>query len=191
MDLTHALSLAVPLVFDAEGCKLVSYLDTLAKPPVWTIGHGNTWVNGRPVQYGMTCSRAEADLWGCVTLTTTAQAVRGLLKLQITNPQWAACISLAYNIGIAGFASSTVLEAVNLALTQRAAEHFLEYNHAGGHVVPGLTARRMRERALFLSGIESGGGQPVAPPAAPTPAPLSEADLLNQQQIDRNKPMNT
>jgi GH24 family phage-related lysozyme (muramidase) len=46
MDIEPALRLAVPLVFAAEGCRLTAYLDRLAKAPVWTIGHGTTFVAG-------------------------------------------------------------------------------------------------------------------------------------------------
>jgi GH24 family phage-related lysozyme (muramidase) len=202
MDVTKALSLALPLVFDLEGCRLVAYLDTLARPPVWTIGHGSTWVQGKPVHYGMTCTRAEADLWAGVTLATTAEDVRALLKVGVTDEQWAACISLAYNIGTGAFRHSSVLEAINLALFQRAADRFLEYDHAGGRTVAGLTVRRARERALFLSGMGEPSPEvpvaavpalPAATPAHPLRAPVpvqpieSEADLLNQRELDANR----
>jgi lysozyme len=195
MDLHHALSLAVPLVFDAEGCELTSYIDTLATVPVWTIGHGNTFVGGKPVVDGMTCTQAQADQWAMDALEADAIEVVRLVHVPLSDPQAAACISLAYNIGVGAFARSTVLYALNTRLYYKAADRFLSYDHTGGVEVRGLLARRARERAVFLSGTapapvipqHPGPAQPGYPPRKPDPAPEveSEADKLNQAEMDR------
>lgn len=189
MNLELALSLAVPLVFPAEGCKLTSYLDTVANPPVWTIGHGSTWVDGRPVGYGMTCSQTQADTWAKEDLRLDATEVMASVKVKLTDHQLAALTSLSYNIGIADFRRSDVLVALNAGLPFVAADRILEYDHAGLREVPGLTTRRANERAMFLVGLMP-GVQPSAAPVEGRAAPSTDgasdpADALNQLEIDR------
>ena len=67
---------------------------------------------------------------------------------------FSACVSLAYNIGINAFTTSTVLREMNKGNKAVAANGFLLFNKAtvdGKRVVlPGLVKRRQAERALFL-----------------------------------------
>jgi len=199
VDLHNALSLAVPLVYSSEGCETTAYLDRLATVPVYTIGHGSTVVDGKPVCQGMTCTQAQADEWAMADLEATATEVVRLVHVPISDAQCAACTSLAYNIGVGAFARSSVLEALNARLYFKAADRFLAYDHAGGHEVRGLLARRARERTLFLSGTDPAPVIPrhAAQPGYPSPKPrhapgLSDADKLNQQEIERlNKQMDT
>jgi lysozyme len=149
-DINTALGLAVPLVFPAEGFKSVAYLDRLAKPPVWTIGHGSTRVNGQPVHAGMTCTLTQADAWAAADLTSSARQVLACVLVGLTAPQLGALTSLVYNIGIGNFHASNILTALNQGHYQTAADRFLEYDHAGGVELGGLETRRKRERALFL-----------------------------------------
>jgi lysozyme len=179
MDIVNAISLALPLIYGTEGCELAAYLDTLATVPVWTIGHGSTVVNGKPVCEGMTCTPAQADSWAIDDLSDRASAILSHIHVLVTDPQFAACLSLAYNIGVAGFGRSTVLEALNQRLYYRAADRFRQYDHSDGAEVPGLLTRRERERALFLSGTAPAPSIP-APPAPPAE---SDADRLNDAEM--------
>jgi GH24 family phage-related lysozyme (muramidase) len=65
--------------------------------------------------------------------------------------QFSACVSLAYNIGLGKFATSTVLKKHKLGNYQGAADAFLLWNRGGGRVLPGLVNRREAERLLYLS----------------------------------------
>lgn len=152
-DLTTALALAVPLVFPAEGCELHSYLDELPTVPVWTIGHGTRWVDGKPVCAGMTCTMMEADAWAGQDLRLDATEVLAAVHVPLTDHQLAACTSLSYNIGIGRFAHSDVAAALNAGHYRIAADRFLEWDHAGGVRVAGLDTRRAAERAMFLVGM--------------------------------------
>jgi lysozyme len=181
---TVAISLALPLIYGSEGCKLTAYLDTIASPPVWTIGHGTTRIHGEPVSPVLSCTRAQADAWATDDLTDLARAILGEIRVTVTDPQFAACLSLAYNIGIGGFSRSTVLQALNQKLYYRAADRFLQYDHADGVEVDGLETRRKRERALFLSGTAPAPSIPAHPPPEPAPRPAeSDADKLNEAEI--------
>lgn len=63
----------------------------------------------------------------------------------------AACLSLQYNIGQEQFAKSTLVKYLNMDDMQHAAAEFSKWNIDNGHVVQGLTNRRMVERDLFVS----------------------------------------
>lgn len=185
MDLNNALALAVPLVYGVEGCELTSYLDKIADPPCWTIGHGTTHIGGMAVEAGMTCTRQEADGWAMMDLEGAASEILQLVRVKLTDHQCAALISLVYNIGGGAFAHSDVLEALNRGQYHQAADRMLEYNHAGKHEVSGLESRRARERTMFLTGLSA---PPYPAKSGPVPAPKpaeSEADRLNDAEIAR------
>lgn len=76
----------------------------------------------------------------------------------------AALTSLTYNAG-PGWANSGLGEMVKAGNLEGAAQRFLQYNKAGGEVLPGLVARRAKEAAWF-----AGGSTP-----APQPAPAATA----------------
>jgi lysozyme len=87
--------------------------------------------------------------------------LRPLLKREPTAGQYAALISLAYNVGVGAhdgvkgdLADSTLLEDFNAADIQGAAAQFLAWDkaHVNGKLVtlPGLTKRRQAERIVFL-----------------------------------------
>jgi lysozyme len=177
-DTSAACRIAVRLIFPSEGCRLRSYLDSVASPPVWTIGHGTTRINGKPVTAGMTCSMEQADAWAEADIEIVIAQVLRVVKVALDDHQLAALCSLTYNVGIGHFLRSSVLEALNLALYSIAANRFLEYCHAGGKVVAGLAARRELEREVFMT--------EMGRPTAPTPRePESEADKLNAAELNR------
>lgn len=80
----------------------------------------------------------------------------------------AALTSLTYNAG-PGWQSSGLGDAIKAGDFDRAQQLFLQYNHAGGKVDPGLTARRQKEATWFGSGL----------PTAPQPASASPASPAN------------
>lgn len=128
-----------------EQLRLEPYKDSVG---VWTCGYGFT---GPEVKQGVswTLKQAEDALLGRI------RAIDSILKQcvvpVITQGQWDALVSLAYNIGQGAFRGSTLLRLVNQRKFNQAAEEFLRWDHAGGKVLPGLTKRREAERALFLS----------------------------------------
>lgn len=67
--------------------------------------------------------------------------------------QLVASVSLAYNIGTAGFCRSTVARRFNAGNWRGGCDAMLMWNRAGGREVRGLTLRRQRERAICLKGL--------------------------------------
>jgi GH24 family phage-related lysozyme (muramidase) len=103
--------------------------------------------------------------WAEICLTAAMLRIvaelRANLKLTPTVPQLAALLSLAYNVGVGArdgtkgdLADSTLIEKLNAGDAAGAADEFLRWNKAriGGVLkpLPGLTRRRVSERALFL-----------------------------------------
>ena len=160
--------------------------DTFARPPKWTIGHGTTLIDGYPVAPYMTCTEAQADAWAIKDMTDAAHYVEAAVHVPLSEWELAALTSLTYNIGIGHFRESSVLSALNCGDPEQAADNILLYDHGeNGEVLEGLRRRRERERGAFLLGMGKyvSVGAPVLPPKA-APAPLSAADVLNQDVLD-------
>jgi len=95
-----------------EGLRLKPYLDTQGIP---TIAMGNTYyLDGKKVTIkDKPLTMREAYKLGRITSDNFAKQVNELLTKEVTQNQFNALVSLAYNIGINGFAKSTVLKRVN------------------------------------------------------------------------------
>lgn len=113
---------------------------------VWTIGYGFT----EGVKPGDTMTREEGDRRLAAELEHFADGVLALLTREATSNQFAALVVLAFNIGLAGFARSTVLRLHSAGDIEGAARAFGMWNKAGGKVLRGLVRRRAAESALYL-----------------------------------------
>lgn len=132
-----------------EGLRLTAYQDSVG---VWTIGYGHTAEAGPPApKAGMKITEKEADDILKRDLGQYERAVTKAISVAPTSNQFAAMVSLCYNIGPANFATSTVVKLVNAGDPRGAAEAFLRWNKAGGKVLAGLTHRREDEKKLFLT----------------------------------------
>lgn len=144
---------AVALIADAEGLRLKAYR---CPAGVWTIGWGET----QSVKPGDTCTKEEADRWLVDDLQDRTDAVRAMCTRAPSPSELGALVSLAYNVGVDGLKKSTVLRQHNAGNRQAAARAFGLWNKAkregGADLVelPGLTARRARESALYLTDDE-------------------------------------
>jgi len=138
----------IELIRDWEGERLKAY-----KCPagVWTIGVGHT----KTAKAGMTITREESERLLINDLIEFENGVKRLVKVALTQNQFDALVSLAFNIGIGNLASSRLLKFVNLKQFGEAGSAFLSWNKArvNGKLVPlaGLTRRRNAERQLFLT----------------------------------------
>jgi lysozyme len=141
---------AVEIVARFEGFRDRAYL---CPAGVWTIGYGATrWRNGMAVREGDTIDEDAARRLLARDLADAADAVARLVRVPLTDPQFAALISLTYNIGRGAFARSTMLTHINAGRLAEAAAEFPRWNQAGGRVLPGLVRRRAEEMRLFRSG---------------------------------------
>lgn len=137
----------------SEGLRLIAYRDCVG---VLTIGFGHTSTAGAPaVVPGMKITREQADEILSRDLAVFERGVAALLakaKAPVLRHEFDALVDLAFNIGLKAFAGSSLLKAYLAGDKMLAATKFLDWNRAGGKVVAGLTNRRRRERAWFLTG---------------------------------------
>lgn len=153
-DVLRLSDKGLELIKQFEGFRSAPYKDIVG---VWTIGYGNTYYpDGRKVSGAdkVLTEKEAHDLKMAIINKDFAPKVRQALghsKVPITQNMFDACVSLAYNIGVGGFAKSSVVRQLNAGNKQAAADAFLLWNKAGGKVVKGLERRRAKERELFLS----------------------------------------
>lgn len=137
---------ALPLIRKWEGLRLSAYLCPAGVP---TIGYGTT---GPEVRIGMTWTKAQAEAALASDVTEFAREVRALVKVPVSPQQFAALVSLAYNIGTGALRKSTLLRLLNAGDYKGAGQQFDRWNKAGGKALAGLTKRRAEERRLFDTG---------------------------------------
>ena len=163
---------AVCEIARSEGCRLKAYRCPAGVP---TIGWGHTG----GVKMGDTCTQEQADAWFSIDLSVYADGVRRELKRDASDNELGAMVSLAYNIGLHGFAKSTVLKRHNEGDRQSAARAFALWNKARINgvlqVVDGLTSRRAREAALYLSDDSQPMPQEVEPESSLKKSPIAQA----------------
>ena len=141
-------AMGLELIKEFEGFSANAYLCP-AKIP--TIGYGNTfWQDGRKVRLGEQISKTDAlELLEFVANKDFADKIFPLIKVKVSQNQFDAMCSLAYNIGTGSFLKSTLLKKVNAGDFIGASEEFLKWNKSGGKELLGLTRRREREKDLF------------------------------------------
>ena len=141
-------SRGLELIKDFEGFSSTSYLCP-AKIP--TIGWGNTFYeDGTRVKLGEQISKTDAlKLLEVIANRDFADKIFPSIKVKVTQSQFDAMVSLAYNIGVGAFLKSTLLKKVNAGDFIGASEEFLKWNKSGGKELLGLTRRREREKDLF------------------------------------------
>ena len=97
---------------DREGLRLKPYLDTRGVP---TIAMGNTFYeNGKKVtMMDKPITKIEAEKLGKIIADRFASEVNSLIKTNVNQNQFNALVSIAYNIGINDFKTSSFLKLVN------------------------------------------------------------------------------
>jgi lysozyme len=122
---------------------------TLSGAP-WTIGYGST---GADIGPNTVWTLEQVKFRYQVQSATFMEQVASAVKVPVSPMQLAMLTSLAYNIGIAAFRSSTLLRLLNAGDYVGAADQFLRWNKAQGKVMPGLETRRAAERGNFLASM--------------------------------------
>lgn len=142
----------IRLIKQFEGCRLTAYPDPGTGGDPWTIGYGWTHpVDGKPVKRGMTIDQQTADRLLKTGLVGYENDVLKVVRVKLTQGQFDALVSFAYNVGSSALSTSTLLKKLNAGDIKGAADEFLRWNKSGGKVMPGLTNRRKAEREVFLS----------------------------------------
>lgn len=158
-----------------EGLYLHDYDDGTG---VITIGYGHTNLAGVPpkVFKGQTITAGQADAILGADLAAVEKNVAKCIKVPMTQAQFDALVSFDFNTG--DLAKSSIDDKFNAGNPTGAMDSLLQYDHAGGRVMAGLTRRRQAERLMFMGQLDQAmklaGAHAVAPggpmPQAPTKA---------------------
>lgn len=140
----------IQLIKSFEGCLLNAYQDSVG---IWTIGYGATYYpNGTKVKIGDKISQQRANELLEYHINLFAKKVLPLLSVDLTENEFSALVSFAFNLGVGALSKSTLLKKVNSNpndLTIK--DEFLRWNKAGGKVLSGLTRRRKAEAELYFT----------------------------------------
>lgn len=158
------------LIKQFEGFRGKAYRDVVG---VWTIGWGFT----RGVKEGDTITPEQAEKRLRDELRQYERAVWQATGGHVTQPQFDALVSFAYNIGVGGLNRSTVIRRHREGKYQAAARAFSLWNKAGGREIAGLTRRRAQEAALYLT--------PAASDAPEAAAQVEPERAMASSQINR------
>ena len=156
----------IDLIKEFEGVRLNAYRDAVG---VVTIGYGHT----RTAKPGMQISAQTAEDLLRQDIARFEECVSNAVKVDLTQPQFDALVSFAFNVGCGALGRSTLLRLLNRGDYDGAAKQFGRWNMAGGRRLAGLTRRRAAEAALFQSAA------PVIAEDAPTPRP-TDPDLFDR-----------
>lgn len=163
----------------SEGLRLKAYPDPGSKDgkPV-TIGYGTTRINGNPIKLGTTITIAQAEQYLTADLQVFASKVDKLIRVKVTQGQFDALVSLAYNIGLDAFSKSTLLSILNAGDYKGVPTQFRRWNKNDGKVMQGLVNRREREIKMWLGStaepVQGDGSVTTYPPTTNKPKGLLE-----------------
>ena len=153
--LPPAVAVALPLVKEFEGCRLIAYPDPETGAEPWTIGWGSTaYADGRQVRKGDRISQELADtlLAGRLERDFRLLGQRIPLWQQLSVNQQAALLSFTYNCGPNWFGSSgfsTLTKALRSGALDAVPAALMLYVNPGGPSEAGLRRRRKAEAALW------------------------------------------
>jgi lysozyme len=134
-----------------EGFSKVPYL---CPAGVATIGYGSTFYpDGKKVSIlDKPISEEQATQMLILVVDDFALKVTKLLKQKLSENQFNAVVSFAYNLGIGALSKSTLLKKVNANPGDKTIrDEFLKWNKAGGKVLNGLVKRRLEESDLYFT----------------------------------------
>jgi lysozyme len=134
----------IALIKEYEGLRLGAYLCSAG---VLTIGYGHTG----GVKEGDLITEQKAEQLLQDDLKKFENGVLRLVRVPLTQNQFDALVSFAFNLGVGNLGKSTLLKMLNDRDYKGAAGQFIRWNKAAGKELAGLTRRRIAESELFLS----------------------------------------
>ncbi|HVW56009.1 MAG TPA: lysozyme, partial [Rhizobiaceae bacterium] len=159
------------LIKSFEGLRLQAYRDSVG---IWTIGYGHT----AGVKAGQTITEVQASQFLLADLSDAEGAVEKFVTVPLNDNQFAALVSLTFNIGAEAFRRSTLRKKLNAGDYAAVPGQLTLWVKGAGKTIPGLVRRRKAESDLWNtpSIAASATQKPVQPPP-PVPAPEPQPDL--------------
>lgn len=141
---SYSPAIASDFVKQFEGRELKAYQCSAGK---WTIGYRHV----KGVKEGDEISASEAEQLLVEDLTAIADDLNRLVNVPVSEGQYIALLSLAFNVGASAIKKSTLLFHLNHGRYEDAAAEFDKWIYAGGKLSEGLKRRRAAERSFFES----------------------------------------
>lgn len=134
------------LIKSFEGLRLEAYL---CPAKVWTIGYGHT----KGVKKGMKITKEKADELLMEDLQKFQKGVEKLVSMiKLTDNQFSALVSFAFNLGLRNLKDSTLLKKVSQNPNDETIRNeFMRWIYAGGKPLEGLKRRRKHEADLYFT----------------------------------------
>ena len=139
------LTIAVTLVAGFEGYSGHVYRDAVG---VKTICYGQTAADN--ADFSKVYTKAECEQMLGVDLQKYDSMVHSCIKGSLPPHREAALVSFVYNLGQHALCSGAVARNINNGNIQAGCRAMLQYDHAGGKTLAGLTRRRQAEYQLCL-----------------------------------------
>jgi lysozyme len=157
---------------------------------VLTIGWGHTNDHGRQFSPKDVWTRAECDAEFRADMDRFIPGVKRLVKRPMTQGQFDALVSFAYNCGEGALQKSSILRKFNAGDLEGAARAFALWNTSKGQVLSGLVRRRASE-ALMFRGFADANFDGKADSSKPVEIePQVDAEPM-PQQVDAPEPPKT
>lgn len=135
------------LIKQFEGLRTTAYLCPANVP---TIGYGSTQGLTRADVGKKTITAAQAETLLGADLVRFEKAVEKLVTIPLTDNQFAALVSFAFNLGEGNLVKSTLLKRINAGASTALIERsWMQWVNAGGIRLRGLVNRRAAEMALW------------------------------------------
>jgi lysozyme len=142
----------------SEKClKMLAHHEGVRKKPykcpagLWTVGVGHLIGDGKslPDSWNRTFTLEEVYAILAKDVERFERGVSRLITYPLSQNEYDAIISFAFNLGLGCLQRSTLRSALNRGDKVAAIESLLKYNKAGGKVLKGLDNRRKDEAAMF------------------------------------------
>lgn len=141
----YSAEVAMDFIEAWEGCRLQAYK---CPADIWTIGVGHTKdvTEHDEITYEQSRELLRKDI------ETVVKALAPFVNVHVTEGQYVALVSLAFNVGASYVVHNCprLMRALNAGDVEQAAHQFLDITKAGGKELPGLVRRRKSEAKLFL-----------------------------------------
>lgn len=153
-----------------EGLKLTAYPDPGSRDGTpYTVGYGHTSDGFMKVHRGLTITPKQAEDALEYDLNETAAAVDDLVAVELSDNQFGALVSFAFNVGVGAFKKSTLLKKLNKGDYASVPDELAKWKFNDGKVMQGLVNRRAAEAGLWAKG-EFVSSKGVKADKAPPPA---------------------
>ncbi len=152
-----AIMLATVFIMPWEGLWTTAKVDTIGTGRPVTVCYGET----EGIKLGEHFTKEQCSEMLKKKLPRYAAEIAPCIKVPISDKEWAAYISFAYNVGSAGFCRSSAAARLNRGDHSGACDALMQWTRAQGRVVKGLVNRRTAERKLCLEGTSEPASAPI------------------------------